>query len=138
MTASDNQLENPPLHDEVERFEGTPSSENPTGDAFNVTVSIPDSINIKMVDASALSDYEVWVFISSLLSSAFVGFLVAYLQAVDANSPSKTYAGWVLVVFGILFSVSLITGFSKRLALNKKGKNIQLRTTSASISKKGA
>lgn len=136
MGSSESPADNPPLHDEVERFEGSPSSENPAGDTFNVTVSIPDSINIKMVDASALSDYEVWVFISSLLSSAFVGFLVAYLQAVDANSASKTYAGWVVVVFGVLFLVALATGLSKRLTLNKKGKNIQLRTTSASISKR--
>lgn len=136
MQNSDNSHENPMPHDEVERFDNAPPSENPAGDAFNVTVSIPESIKIKMVDASALYDYEVWVLIASILSSALVGFLVAYLQAVDSNSPSQTYAGWVTVVFGLLFFVSLSTGFVKRRTLNKKGKDIQLRTTSASIQKK--
>ena len=33
-----------------------------------------------MVDASSLNDYELWVFIASLLCNFLVGFIVAYIS----------------------------------------------------------
>ena len=119
-------------HDEADSFSLSPPAENPVADTFNVVVSVPESIQIKMVDASALADYEIWVFIASLLSNAVVGFLVAYSQAVDAKSPSTTYVGWTLVVFVLLFLLSVGTAIYKRTTLKRKGRDIQLKTTGAS------
>lgn len=119
-------------HDEAEAFSRSPSAENPVADSFNVVVSVPESIQIKMVDASALADYEIWVFIASLLSNAVVGFLVAYSQAIDAKSPSTTYVGWTLVIFIALFVVATVTAVYKRTTLKRKGRDIQLKTTGAS------
>ena len=58
-----------------------PADEAPVDGVINVTVSVPETLDIKMVNASALTDFEIWFFISSLLTNAVVGFLVAYLQS---------------------------------------------------------
>lgn len=71
-------------------------------------------------------------FISSILASAVVGFLVAYLLAVDVKSPSATYIGWTLVVFLILFAISFIVAIGKRASLRSPRKDIKLRTTASS------
>lgn len=104
-------------------------SSNPSGTPFNVVVSIPESIEIKMVDASMLSDYEVWFFISSMLVSAVTGFLVAFVQALDSKSAIATSLGYMALVLGLLLVVSLITTFVKRSKLQKKGKSISLKTS---------
>lgn len=122
-----------PHHDEADSFSQSPASENPSTDPFNVIVSVPEAIKIKMVDASALADYEIWVFIASIVSNAVVGFLVAYSQALDAKSPSAPYVGWTVVIFFALFVISTITAFRKRSSLQKKGREIKLKTTSASL-----
>jgi putative copper export protein len=126
--------EDKPTHIEGENFRGAPT-ENPIADTFNIVVSVPESVNIKMVNASALSDYEIWAFIASLLSNAVVGFLIAYLQAVEAKSGNATNIGWSLTVFIILFALALITAVAKRILLSKKGREVKLRTSSATISK---
>lgn len=120
-------------HVEAEEYSNTPASENPLGESFNITVSVPDKIRIKMVDASILEDYEIWLFIASLLSSAVVGFLVAYFQAIDSKSPSVTYIGFTVLVFGVLFVLSVFVSFRKRSSLQKKGRDIELKTSSANI-----
>jgi hypothetical protein len=68
-------------------------------------------------------------FISSILASAVVGFLVAYLLAVDVKLASTTYIGWTLVVFLILFAISFIVAIRKRMSLRGRGKDIKPRKT---------
>ncbi|WP_324037036.1 hypothetical protein [Aeromonas caviae] len=117
-----------PLHAEGP-VPGSIPTTNPLSSSLNIVVSIPDSIEIKMVDASALADYEVWSFISSLLSSAFIGFLVAYMQGRDAHSASTAPIGYGALILLILFSVSLYMAIYKRNNLKKKGKSIKLQAT---------
>ena len=47
---------------------------------FAVSISFPESVVIKMVDATALNDYEVNIFLSSLFFSVFIGFVVTMLS----------------------------------------------------------
>jgi formate/nitrite transporter FocA (FNT family) len=94
-----------------------------------VVVSVPDSIEIKMVDASALSDYEVWFFISSILASAVIGFLVAFLQGLAASAANASQLGYTTLVFAILFAVGLVTTLCKRARLRRKSKSIRLRAS---------
>lgn len=131
---SENNIESlsAPKHDEVESFKGSPSSDNPAEDPFNVVISVPEIIHVKMVDASALSDYEVWIFIASVISNAAVGFSVALYQAIDSKSSTVSYACWTAAMFWLLFAISAGTAFRKRSSMQKKGKDIKLKTTSAS------
>lgn len=121
-----------PQHVESEQFSKSPAADNPAQEPFNIVVTVPAAIQVRMVDASALADYEIWVFIASILSNAAVGYLVAYFQALDAKSPSTTYIGWTAVVFIVLFIATTFTAFTKRASLRKKGRDIQLKTTGAS------
>ena len=121
-------------HVEGDQYSNAPASENPLGGSFNITVSVPDKISIKMVDASILEDYEIWLFISSLLGSAVVGFLVSLLQAMDTKSAALNYIGWTTVVFVVLFAISIIVALRKRSALRKEGRDIELRTSGANLS----
>ena len=100
---------------------------NPIGDAFDIMVSIPDKLEIKMVNASILSDYEVWIFISSLISNAVIGFWVAY--ATNSNVNAESILFWNSIVFTILFVITLIVALSKRYTLSKKSKTIKLKTS---------
>ncbi len=113
-----------PEHIEASPHEKIKLGENPLAKAFNITVSVPETVEIRMVDASVLADYEVWFFISSLLASATIGFLVAYLQNDDSLSLLAT-----TLLFTSLFAISCTMTFIKRHKLRKKAKNIKLRTT---------
>lgn len=55
-------------------------TENPLSSSFAFQLTVPP-IEVKMVNAVALSDYELWLFASSLMFSAAVGFFVAYAQS---------------------------------------------------------
>lgn len=77
-----------------------------------------------MVDATSLSDYEWHFFISSLLGSAVVGFLIASIQADD-----KTRVPFIAFtsVLGVLFMASVAWTIVKRVRLAAKAKTVQLR-----------
>lgn len=113
-----------PEHIEDDAHKKSEPGENPLAKALNVTVSIPETVEIRMVDASVLADYEVWFFISSILASAVVGFFVAYLQSNCSISLLAT-----TLVFAVLFVISFIMTFMKRHKLRKKSKDIKLRAT---------
>lgn len=103
--------------------------ENPIGEVFNVMVSIPESLEIKMVNASALSDYEIWIFISSIVSNAVVGFWVAYAQNSEPTKNGILF--WISIVFTVMLIASVITAFIKRNKLRSKTKNVKLSTNKA-------
>ena len=104
---------------------------NPVHDAFNISVLVPDEITIRMVDASALADYEVWVFISSILSSAFVGFLVAYMQATSSQDPTQGPMFWMTGLIGLVMLAGFFMVYSKRTLLKRKGRTMKLKTSLA-------
>jgi hypothetical protein len=101
---------------------------NPIGNVFNVLVSIPENIEIKMVNASIFNDYEVWVFIASLLSNSVVGFWVSFATNNDNSRASLLF--WISIVFSLLFLVSIAVVISKRFLMRKKTKLVKLKTSS--------
>lgn len=103
-----------------------------------INVSVPETITIRMVDASALGDYEIWVFIASILSNAVVGFLIAWLQAKDANSPAQSAWQFSFIVFTILFLLSLVRAVMKRVSLQRKSKTIPLQVSQVGAPTSGA
>lgn len=116
----------PDSSEQVSAGELPPSqpSASPFDAAFNVTVTIPQSVDIRMVDASTLADYEVWIFISSVLSSAVVGFVVAAIQ-----DPDDIQIKIIAIMFGGLFLVAAVMALTKRHKLSAKSKKLRLQTT---------
>lgn len=119
--------------DHTEPNPTSPVGTNPAKQAFNITVSVPEKITIKMVDASGLSDYEVNLFISSLSFGAFCGLAVATLQEAKSSSglawPFGVMTGLSLVIFGTFLAMAL----HKRAKLTATGKDINLATTGATV-----
>ena len=114
-------------HDEVEQYSQSEASQEPNSTGLNVLVSIPSSIEIKMVDATSLSDYEIWFFGSGALLSVLTGFLVAYIQ--EGVAAVAKVLGVAALVFLVLFIFCLIMTFVKRHAVRKKGQTFRLKTS---------
>ncbi|MBU0482873.1 MAG: hypothetical protein KKG47_17415 [Proteobacteria bacterium] len=116
-----------PQHDEVEQYQNAEATQEPRDSGLNVLVSIPRSIEVKMVDATNLSDYEIWFFGSGALLSVLTGFLVAYIQE-DVPAVSKVL-GIATLVFLALFVMCLIMTFVKRYAVRRKGRTFRVKTS---------
>lgn len=105
-----------------------PSAKAPTANPFaqsaNITLSIPESVEVKLVDASALADYEVWVLLTSILASAVTGFLVALIQA--SEDERGRYIA-TTVVFGTIMLISAWMVHYKRKKLSGKARKIRFR-----------
>lgn len=127
------------MTDETKHAEGfsastSQSTGNPVTKSLNIVVSVPDSIEIRMVDASVLADYEIWFFISSILSSAVIGFLVSFIQALNSTPPQNAPLwGYTTLVFSILLVISVVMTFCKRKTLKKRGKDIKLKATEETL-----
>jgi len=53
---------------------------NPIGKNLDLIVELPESVNIKMVNADVLKDYEILWYVLTSLCSAFIAFFVALAQ----------------------------------------------------------
>lgn len=107
----------------VEHDEGDLNSPEPTRlDALagtTVMVSVPQTLEIELVDASVLKDYEIWSIQSSALFSVLIGIAVAIIQS-----------GWSspLGIFGLIFlvwsGISLRIAYERRKQLKRDAKSI--------------
>lgn len=108
--------------DNGQQFDDAPLSENYQQAPFGVDVLFPETVTIRMVDASALGDYEFSVIVSGFCCNAAVGFLVAALTITEG----KFTLGCVSCLF---FVLTLMFGFwavSKRTALKRKAKTVKV------------
>lgn len=90
--------------------------------ALKVNVSVPETLEVPLIEASVLADYEAWFFIASVLANAVVGFLVAGLEGKSISLLATA------LVFSILFAVALIMAMVKRNKLRKRRQTVTLRT----------
>jgi hypothetical protein len=100
---------------------------NPLAEHFNITVSIPESVEIKMVNASILSEYEIWVLLTTIISSAASGFWVAYIT--NTTTEITEILKWNSLLITLLFLIFLGVALKKRSNLNLKTKKITLKTS---------
>ena len=102
--------------------------QNPIGGELNVEVSIPQKFEIKMVDASSLNDYEIWVFLASLICNFLVGFLVATFSV--EKSLQKAFIAFDALC-ALLLIAAVIMAFIKRkkMSIEKKTINLGLKKT---------
>lgn len=98
---------------------------NPLAGGLNISVSIPESVDIKLVNASALTDFEIWIYISSLLSNAVVGFWISYAQNTVKETDKILF--WNSIIFTTLFGLSIAVAIYKRFQLSKKSKKYSIQ-----------
>lgn len=100
------------------------SESNPLAGSSELMISVPETVEVRLVDAGVLSDYEVWALVSSILSSAAIALVVAWLQAPDGKGGA--YLANALV-FGLLLLVAGGTAYVKRKRLNSGVKRLRFR-----------
>ena len=103
------------MNEIVQQHTQTPPANNPEGvsqnpmyNGLNVNLKIPENIDITMVEAKSLGDFELWMFLVSLMSNFVVGFVVAWLSAPDStttNPSYKTIYGNISLCFIFLFLI---------------------------------
>ena len=110
--------------DVVEAAPAAASESNPLAGSSELMISVPETVEVRLVDAGVLSDYEVWALVSSILSSTVIAFAVAWLQAPDGEG--EVYLANALV-FGVLLIVAVSTALAKRRRLNSGVKRLRFR-----------
>jgi hypothetical protein len=89
---------------------------------FGVNVSYPETVTIRMVDASALGDYEFALLVSGFFCNAAVGFMVA---AVTVSS-NQIFLWIITLLFSIITVIFLIWALRKRGTMNQRAKTVSL------------
>ena len=117
--------------DEISHSED--SQDNTSGD-FNISLFVPENIEIRMVDATQLGQYEIWFSGTAVILSVAVSFIMAWI--LDANPDTKPILGGVSLIFLALFGFFLIMTLVTRHALKKKGKVVKLYTSRVVESKR--
>lgn len=102
---------------------------NPIGQQLNVNVSVPKKIQIELVDASTLSDLEIWIFIASLLSNFVVGFVVAAIQTTSDSSIQNIYI-LVAILFFVLLIISGIMVYVKYIKMSNEKNSFDMEVKS--------
>jgi hypothetical protein len=92
----------------------------------NITLILPETIDVRLVNASALNEYEIWFGITGMLSSATVGFFVAFVQTPPERGNSTAAFFWAAIMFGVLFMITGIAAIYKRWQLTQKTKRVRL------------
>ena len=100
---------------------------NPIGNELQFELSIPEKIEIKMVDASSLNDYELWGVIASVFCNFLVGFLVASISNTEEKCTSLYWS--ITGIFAIFCISSVIMVWLKRKQMTIKKKVIKMGVT---------
>jgi hypothetical protein len=111
--------------DLVSDSSGEAPTPNPFAGAANISVSVPETVEIKLVDATALADYEIWFLLTSISASAFVGFLVATLQA-TGESEKRAFIAFTIIL-GIFLFIFAVMAFCKRRKMSSKTKELKFK-----------
>jgi Flp pilus assembly protein TadB len=120
MTAS-------PKHVEVQHSSIPATSQNQYEAPFAVSISFPEAVTIKMVDASALRDYELGLFLSSATFGVFVGFIVAYFQVPPTESGTIFLIN--AAIFGLIASAFFWWAMCKRKKMSARSRAFKLKTS---------
>jgi hypothetical protein len=103
-----------------------PQGSNPFAHGLNINVFVPEVMEIRMVDASTLEDYEMWLFLASILSGAVIAFAVAFAQ-----DTTQHHLLAMAIVFVALFGGAASMAVRKRLRLRNRSRTIRLRAIEA-------
>lgn len=115
-------------------------TQNPV-EGWGVDFQVPD-IEVKMVSAGVLEEYELWFGVASFFAAAVVGFLVAYIQSFNEKEAHlekgvivySDHSNVTFLVVAILFFLLFVGGTWRTIALRrrlkKKSTSYKMRVTS--------
>ena len=92
---------------------------------FGLNISFPEAVTIRMVDASALNDYEVLILFTGLFCNVFCGFVVGAIA-----TPEYRVLFAMLAVLFLIFTVGFFAwALVKRMKMAQKAKAFKLKTS---------
>lgn len=103
---------------ELSDGDGSPTS-NPLARSAQITVTVPETVEINLVNASVLEDYELWSLVGSILSSGCIGFFVAFMQSSEGKGAAF---GWMSLVLFVVTVIAIGTALHKRSRLKDQEK----------------
>jgi len=123
MNANSESTNETPQDDLVAQRPTARPSPNPFAHAASISVSVPETVEVKLVDASALADYEVWGLLTSILSSTTAGFVVSTIQS--SGKPEQPTLITTSIIWAILTIICAITAYKKRSKIAAKAKRLK-------------
>lgn len=93
---------------------------NPLASNLKVRLSVPASIDIEIVEATHLKEYEIWAVVSSLMLNLLVGFVVA---ATTNTVKERTVLLWAIsAIFFLLLigAVIIMIVYRKKISRDKQ------------------
>jgi hypothetical protein len=114
------------------------SSANPLGEHLDFSLSVP-TIEVRMVNAASLEDYEIWFLVSSLVSSAAIGFLVAYMQSFQEDAQGVERGDGTFLVVALIFCALMVLCVWRAITLRRRitseSKTYQMRASASKPAK---
>lgn len=109
-------------------------------EGWGVNFQVPE-IEVRMVNAAALEEYEIWFGLASVFAAATIGFVVAYIQSIHEAQQLDTvrpvvihHADKTFLLVAIIFFVLLIAAggrtFLLRGSIKKKSTSHKMKVTS--------
>ena len=98
----------------------------PFGQPVDFNLSVPP-IEARLVNATALEDYEIWVFTASLVFSAVVGFVVAYVQSTETPGGGDNGYLAMALFLAFLFVLALARVIIVRRRLRRTSQIVPMR-----------
>ena len=109
-------------------------------EGWGVNFQVPE-IEVRMVNAAALEEYEIWFGLASIFAAATIGFLVAYIQSIheseqlNAAQPAIAHHSdkaflLVAIIFVVLLTASVVRTFLLRRTIKKKSTSHKMKVTS--------
>lgn len=103
---------------DVDEISHSEDSQDNTSNDFNISLLVPENIEIRMVDANQLGQYEIWFSGATVILSVAVSFITAWF--LDTNLDTKPILGGVSLIFLAIFIFFLVMMLVTRHALKKK------------------
>lgn len=101
---------------------------NPLGESPSILVTMPQAIEVQLVDASVLRDYEVWILVTTVFLSAAVGSFVAW-----AGDVSQGHLGVVGGVFLVAAGATGAMVVTKRKVLSRRKQVVRYPANAAVV-----
>ena len=98
-----------------------PPSSAKFAERLNILVSVPETIEVELVNSATLDEYEFRAFLASVLSAVVIGFFFAIVQS--GPSFPMIFCG---IVSAVLFGFCAKSAHAKRRQLKQKAKKIKL------------
>ncbi len=101
----------------AEQAQAAPT-QNPLSSGFDFSLHMPE-LEVRMVNAATLGDYETWLYAASLAFSAIAGFAVAYLQSFHQVRGGQDVGNGLYLVVTVIFLALFLLFYVRALVIRR-------------------